>query len=81
MIDKELEEITEKGKNVMFLSVNNSTDISGPNADIEDAKILLSFTAYLLGNSVNKEVYNSSEVSLPFQYARIGHDSLVGGDV
>jgi hypothetical protein len=65
MIDKELEEITERGKNVLFLSAN-STDESVADTDIEDAKALLSFTAYLLGNSMNKEVYNSYEVNPPF---------------
>lgn len=64
MIDKELEEITERGKNVLFLSANK-TDEKVPDTDIEDAKVLLSFIAYLLGNSMNKEVFNSSEVIQP----------------
>lgn len=64
MIDKELEEITERGKNILFLSANSS-DEPVPDTDIEDAKVLLSFTAYLLGNSMNKEVFSSSEVIPP----------------
>ena len=31
--------------------------------DIEDAKSLLSFSAYLLENSVKKDIYDSSEVT------------------
>jgi hypothetical protein len=33
-----------------------------PEADISDAKKVLAFTAHLLQNSYNKEVYNSAEV-------------------
>ena len=69
-IDHELHEIVERGKDTLFspfeaksLEAANSADkATVSDLDIEDAKSLLSFSAYLLENSVRKDVYDSSEV-------------------
>lgn len=70
-IDNELYEIIERGKDTLFCpmevksleAATNADKASVSELDIEDAKSLLSFSAYLLENSVKKDVYDSSEVT------------------
>jgi hypothetical protein len=69
-IDNELHEIIERGKDTLFCPIElksleaagNAGKASVSDLDIEEAKSLLSFSAYLLENSVKKDVYDSSEV-------------------
>lgn len=44
-------------------AAGNADKASVSDLDIEEAKSLLSFSAYLLENSVKKDVYDSSEVT------------------
>lgn len=73
LIDSEFEKIIERGKETLFLSNESNTNTvattSGKNtatqvSEIEDARDLMLFSIHLLRNSVNKDVYNSTEVRI-----------------
>ena len=49
-------------------AVDGADKSSISDLDIEDAKSLLSFSAYLLENSVKKDVYDSSEVTIAYDH-------------
>ena len=72
LIDTELEKIIDIGKVALFLQSDvQCSHIAKSsieqdllsNSEIEDAKELLSFSVHLLRNSINKDVYQSTEVN------------------
>lgn len=66
-LDQRLCNIMNKWRTKLVLSVkknepSESTESSMEN-DVDDLKVVLKFTAQLLRSAINKEVYNSTEVS------------------
>lgn len=66
LVDSELLKILEDGKHSLYLPSDLETlELGNLSTDsTTDAKCLLSFSSYLLINSINKDVYNSTEVKM-----------------
>lgn len=73
LVDSELLKILEEEKHSLYLPSDSETLELGIKSidSITDAKCLLSFSSYLLVNSINKDVYNSTEVKTNQQLSMI----------